>query len=174
MTRRDASWLIAKAAAAAGAAEFFPAHSHNAPEDPHKWTAYEPKFFSPAEFQMLDAFTAILIPTDDTPGAKEAHVAEFIDFVVNASAEYAPEEQARWRRAMAWLRQANFSDKKEKLVDEMSVREHEGFATYSLIKEMTVRAFYTSRAGLVDALEYQGIAYLTEFPGCTHPEHKHV
>ena len=64
--------------------------------------------------------------------------------------------------------------RKTKLVDEIAVSGHDGFATYSLIKEMTVRAFYTSRAGLVDALEYQGIAYLTEFPGCTHPEHKHV
>jgi hypothetical protein len=39
---------------------------------------------------------------------------------------------------------------------------------------MTVRAFYTSRVGLIDVLEYQGIAYLTEFPACTHPEHLNV
>jgi hypothetical protein len=29
---------------------------------------------------------------------------------------------------------------------------------------MTVRAFYTSRIGLIDVLEYQGLAYLSEFP----------
>ena len=51
---------------------------------------------------------------------------------------------------------------------------HPGFATYRLIKEMTVGAFYTSRVGLVDVLEYKGIAYLTEFPACTHPEHQRV
>jgi hypothetical protein len=174
MTRRDAGWLIAKAAAAAGAAGFFEAHSHTAPADPHNWTTYQPKFFSPDEFQMLEAFTAIIIPTDDTPGAKEGRVTEFIDFVVNASAEYAPKEQDRWRHAVAWLRKANFADKRAELVEQMSIPESEGFATYRLIKEMTVHAFYTSRVGLVDVLEYQGIGYLTEFPGCTHPAHRHV
>ena len=51
---------------------------------------------------------------------------------------------------------------------------HPGFSAYQLIKEMTVRAFYTSRIGLVDVLEYQGIAYLTAFPACTHAEHHSV
>ena len=152
MTRRDATWLIA----AAGAATLL---------------AAPPKFFSTAEFQKLETFTTILIPTDDTPGAKEAQVAPFIDFVVNASAEYAPEEQERWRRAMDWLRNRDVT---EKLIDDMSAPEHEGFATYQLIKEMTVRAFYTSQVGLRDVLEYKGIAYLHEFPGCSHPEHQHV
>jgi hypothetical protein len=45
---------------------------------------------------------------------------------------------------------------------------------YRLIKEMAVHAFYTSRVGLVDVLEYKGLAYLTEFPGCNHPEHHTV
>ena len=39
---------------------------------------------------------------------------------------------------------------------------------------MTVRAYYTSRVGLVESLQYQGIAYLTEYPACTHPEHRKV
>jgi len=39
---------------------------------------------------------------------------------------------------------------------------------------MTVRAFYTSRVGLIDVLEYKGNTYLTEFPGCAHPEHHKV
>jgi hypothetical protein len=50
----------------------------------------------------------------------------------------------------------------------------EGFAAYRLIKDMTVRAFYTSRVGLIDVLEYKGNTYLTSFPGCTHPEHQKV
>jgi hypothetical protein len=49
-----------------------------------------------------------------------------------------------------------------------------GSATYKLIKDMTVHAFYTSRVGLVDVLEYKGLAYLSEFPACTHPEHQRV
>ena len=133
---------------------------------------------------MLDAFSAILIPTDDTPGAREAHVAHFIDFVIDAAAEHAPEMQIEWRRAMDWLRSHDFAslpaDRQLTLVIRMSepetdrTKKHDGFPVYRLIKDMTVRAYYTSRAGLVDALEYKGNAYLTAFPACTHPEHRKV
>jgi hypothetical protein len=192
MTRRDANWLIMRAAATAGAAAFLapwlrandPHFHSNAPPDPHDWAGYRPKFFAPDEFQWLDSFTTILIPSDDTPGAREAHVPSFIDFVLNAAAEFAPETQEQWHAAMRWLRSSNFgslsSQDKLALITAAAAPEsdhsltHPGFSTYQLIKEMTVRAFYTSRAGLVENLQYQGIAYLTEFPACTHPEHHRV
>ena len=34
---------------------------------------------SPAAARDLDAITALIIPTDDTPGAREAHVVDFIE-----------------------------------------------------------------------------------------------
>jgi len=49
---------------------------------------------------------------------------------------------------------------------------HPGYAFYQLVKGMTVEGFYTSRIGLIDVLEYQGLTFLSEFPGCTHPEHQ--
>jgi len=199
MTRRDASWMILRAAAAAGGSEFFaswiaagqpspPSHAHGenpfAPPEPDRWRSYRPQFFSPEEFEILDRFTELLIPTDETPGAREAHVAPFIDFVVNAAAEYAPEMQTEWRNAMAWLRARKFAnltaEQQIALLEEMSEPErvrgktHEGFPVYQLIKNMTIHAFYTSRAGLVEDLEYKGLAYLTTFPGCSHPEHHQV
>jgi hypothetical protein len=175
--------MILQAAAVAGGGEFFSgwlraAHSHasNAPPDPHNWATYKPRFFSQEDFQNLDAFTAVLIPTDDTPGAREACVAPFIDFVVNAAAEYAPEMQERWRKAMDRLRSQEFGKltpaQQIALVERMS--RGSGSATYNLIKEMTVHAFYTSRVGLIEVLEYKGLAYLTEFPACNHPEHHRV
>ncbi len=198
MTRRDASWSILKAASIAGGREFFTAwakadsmsprghwHAAGAPPDPHDWNAYQPKFFSKEDFRNLETFSAILIPTDDTPGAREAFVAPFIDFVVDAAAEYAPDMQRHWRDAMAWLRRQNFSgmpaEEQVQFVERISAPERDrskarddGFKTYSLIKDMTVHAFYTSRVGLVDVLEYKGLAYLTEFPACTHPEHHRI
>jgi hypothetical protein len=197
MTRRDAAWAILRAATVVGGQEFFSSwmraaqvvshssHAHNknshAPPEPDRWTSYTPKFFSAKDFRNLDAFTALLIPTDDTPGAREAHVTAFIDFVVNAAAEYAPEMQNDWRTAMDWLRARHFAelpaDEQLSLLQRISEGEddtanrQEGFSVYRIIKEMTVHAFYTSRIGLIDELEYKGLAYLTEFPGCNHPEH---
>jgi hypothetical protein len=190
------SWMIGKAFAAAAAQPFLSAwlqaaevsahaYAHgtgtNAPPEPDRWTNYKPSFFTPPQFKTLDDFTAILIPSDDTPGAREAHVTSFIDFVVNAAAEYAPEMQKEWRNAMDWLGTAGFAEMQpeaqRKFVEEISTPERDrsqtrpGFAAYRLIKDMTVRAFYTSRVGLIDVLEYKGNTYLTEFPGCTHPEH---
>lgn len=170
MTRRDLMTLATRALAAAGGAEFFTAWMRAAPP--------EPRFFSPPEFANLESFTEILIPTDDTPGAREARVAHYIDFVVDAAAEYAPRTQQDWRKAMAWLTAAKFNSlsasERLALVERISAPQNEGFATFNLIKQMTVFAFYTSRAGLIDNLQYQGNAYLTEFPACTHPEHRRV
>jgi len=189
MTRRDAAWAILRAAAVAGASEFFPTwlaaaqmHAHTidsaAPAEPDRWTNYQPRFFSQEEIATLDAFTAILIPTDDTPGAREAHVVPFIDFVVAAAAEYEPELQQDWRAAMHYLRQHHFSNLSPTaqlaFIEASSHPGDNGHASYQLIKEMTVHAFYTSRIGLIDVLEYKGMAYLTQFPGCTHPEHRQV
>lgn len=177
MTRRGLVTLTTKALATAAGADFFSGWMRAAPPEP-------PKFFTPAEFSMLQSFTEILIPSDETPGAREAQVAHYIDFVVDAAAEYAPETQQDWRTAMAWLAGAHFgalsATEKHTLIEQMAAPErdrslkHDGFATYRLMKQMTVFAFYTSRAGLVENLEYKGNAYLTAFPACTHPEHRRV
>jgi hypothetical protein len=141
------------------------------------WTAaaqagYQPKFFSPAEFALLESFTEILIPTDETPGAREARVAQYIDFAVDAAAEYASEMQRDWRKAIDWLMGQKVD---AALAERMEASpQHPDFKNYRLIKQMTVFAFYTSEAGLIQNLEYKGNAYLTDFPACTHPEHRKV
>src|ERR1700685_3006317 len=153
MTRRDAISTIACAAGVAGAPEFFAQwlqaaqpHSHGeansfAPPEPDRWTNYHPKFFSREEMEILDAFTAILIPTDDTPGAREAHVVPFMDFVVDAAAEYQPEVQDEWRSALHFLRDNRFAKlsaaEQVGFVEKMSHPGDDGYPTYQVIKEMT-------------------------------------
>lgn len=183
MTRREAAWLVARATATAAGSAFCSSwmraaeheHSPNAPPEPDRWIDYKPKFFSPEDFQSVTTFASILIPSDDTPGATEAHIAPFIDFVLFSAAEYAPETQAHWRDAISFLRVRRFGgqtpEKQLAVVEQMSQPSSDGFASFQLMKDLIVYAFYTSRAGLIDNLEYKGLAYLTEFPGCTHPEH---
>jgi Gluconate 2-dehydrogenase subunit 3 len=43
---------------------------------------YQPLFFSQKQFLMVEQLAEMIIPADDTPGAKQAGVAEFIDFMV--------------------------------------------------------------------------------------------
>jgi hypothetical protein len=68
--------------------------------------------------------------------------------------------------------------KREELVAAMSRPErergatHPAYAAYRLIKQQNTFAFYTSRQGLIECLEYKGNAYNMSFPGCDHPEHR--
>ena len=50
--------------------------SHAAPQGDRKATM---SFFSAAEAADIEAVASQIIPTDDTPGAREAHVVSFID-----------------------------------------------------------------------------------------------
>jgi gluconate 2-dehydrogenase gamma chain len=45
-------------------------------------STYKPLFFSPEQYRMVEHIAEMIIPNDDTPGAKQAGVAEFIDFMV--------------------------------------------------------------------------------------------
>jgi gluconate 2-dehydrogenase gamma chain len=188
-SRRDVIELAVRAAALPGGAEFFSAwlraaddhkHGSDAPPEPPLLRDYQPKFFSAEDFWALRAFTEILIPTDDTPGAREAHCAHYIDYLLQA-ADAVPGMQKQWRDAMAALKQAGFhaADAKGRalLIDEMSRPErdraatHPVFGAYRLIKEQNTFAFYTSRAGMIEALDYRGNSYNTAFPACNHPQH---
>ena len=60
---------------------------------------YRPQFFTVAEYAMVERLADIIIPSDGTPGAKEAGVAEFIDFMVAND----PEVQYGFRMGLAWL-----------------------------------------------------------------------
>jgi hypothetical protein len=145
---------------------------------------YRPTFFDAEDFAVLQAFTEILIPTDDTPGAREAHCAHFIDFVLAASGEHAPDTVRQWRAALRALKDAGFhsaaAPARLALVDAMSRPErergatHPAYAAYRLIKQQNTFAFYTSRAGIIDALDYKGNSYNAVFPACEHEEHKRL
>ena len=43
---------------------------------------YRPMFFSAEHYRMVEHIAEMIIPEDETPGAKQAGVAEFIDFMV--------------------------------------------------------------------------------------------
>lgn len=197
LTRRGLLDLAIRAAALPAGAQFFAAwskaaqnHQHagasSAPADSHHLQNYKPAFFTPDDFQALQAFTELLIPTDDTPGAREAFCAQFIDFVLHAQEldDYAPETRQHWRAAMTALRTAGFHSadpkNREAIVAAISLPErehaakHPAYFAYQLIKRENAFAFYTSRAGMIETLDYKGNSYNATFPACNHPEHQVV
>jgi len=52
------------------------------PDRPPGSESYQPLFFSSAHYRLVEHLAEMIIPADDTPGAAQAGVAEFIDFMV--------------------------------------------------------------------------------------------
>ena len=190
LTRRDLLEMAVRAAALPGAAQFFAAwlaagraaqRAAQAPPQPPFLRDYTPRFFSREDFQALQSFTEILIPTDDTPGAREARCAHYIDFVLQAAE---PGMQQQWSDALNALQTAGFHtadpEQRVAMIADMAKPENDRSAShplhpvFRLIKQQNTFAFYTSRAGMIEALDYRGNTYNLTFPACTHPEHHRI
>jgi len=154
-----------------------------------KPAVYRPQFFTAAEYAMVGRLTEIIIPNDGTPGAKEAGVAEFIDFMVAND----PEVQYGFRTGLTWLNvQAEringkrFLDltpeQQNSLLEPLGFKdkarpgEEGGVRFFRTMREYTVTGFYTSEIGYKE-LDNPALKFYAESPECPHkgdPEHAHV
>jgi gluconate 2-dehydrogenase subunit 3-like protein len=167
-------------------------HNGNHPRatEPQAKKSYKPQFFTDDEYQVISRLSELIIPTDATPGAKEAGVSEFIDFMVFSD----PNLQYRFRYGVSWIdaharylfgrRFLEITPEQQTGMlthlaykDRHRAGEEDGREFFNLIREYTVIGFYTSRVGL-EEIKYPGIIqYWREAPGCPHlddPEHKHL
>ena len=64
-----------------------------------KPAVYRPVFFNAHEYGLIGRLTDLIIPSDDTPGAREAGVSEFIDLMASRD----PELQRDFRTGLNWL-----------------------------------------------------------------------
>lgn len=142
---------------------------------------FEPKFFTAAEGLMIARIADLLIPPTDTPGAAAAGVPHYIDSVVAQN----PRQQAVFREGLAWLgnealhaRHKTFLDLSEAeqidMLTPLSAAadsgklDSPGAKFFNAMKSLTADGYYTSYAGLVQELGYQGNQALTSFEGCVH------
>lgn len=81
--------------------------------------AYQPLFFNADHYRLVEHLAELIIPADDTPGASDAGVAEFIDFMVanrvpisgaghsepprDSALKMGSELQAQWLEGLDWL-----------------------------------------------------------------------
>jgi gluconate 2-dehydrogenase gamma chain len=150
---------------------------------------YRPQFFTAAEYAMVERLAEIIIPSDGTPGAKEAGVAEFVDFMVASD----PEVQYGFRMGLAWLNaHAEQTDGKRfveltpeqqsSLLEPLGFKdkarpgEETGRHFFRMMREYTVTGFYTSEIGYKE-LDNPALKFYAESPECPHkgdPQHAHV
>jgi len=165
-------------------------HAHAATESaPERPRVYTPQFFSSAEFPQIERLTELIIPSDGTPGAREAGAAEFVDFMV----AHDTEQQQPMRTGLAWLQKQSSDKFKHSFLELSEVQqtalleplayeakhrkgEEAGQEFFRRIKELTMMGFYTSEIGWRE-LDNPALRFYAESPACPHtndPEHLHL
>jgi hypothetical protein len=186
LERREVLRILAIASAASGYSGFqrwaFACDHEGGTLLQVKGGSYTPRFFSAAEYAAVERLTELIIPSDSSPGAREAGVGEFIDFMVGSD----PGVQYKLRYGLTWLDahagrlfgatfmkldEAQQTDLLKHLAyrDQYRPGEEEGQTFFKLIREHTLMGFYTTKVGL-EQLGYPGLtSFWAELPGCPHP-----
>jgi hypothetical protein len=84
INRRDVLRLMAASAAAGGAAALVPRRFVRAAAQTADPTLQPYGFLTGQEMAILDAATAVIVPTDDTPGARECGVIDYIQRMLSS------------------------------------------------------------------------------------------
>lgn len=139
----------------------------------------KPKFFSSDEFAMVDELTELIIPTDEhSPGARAAGVATYLDARLAESIEEEP--KIRWREGLKHIDALSHEMHGKRFLDATPA---ERVAVLSRIaanenhpqtpedhfflelKFKTADAYYSSKIGIHQEMEYKGNVLLPEFAG---------
>ena len=146
--------------------------------------AYQLQFFSPAQNELLDRLTEMIIPADDhSPGAHQAQVSYFID---SLAARADRNVKQRWTAGLAAVEaeagkrfQRRFlecsTEQQDQVMAVMAANEGQPAndleCFFGRLKSATIDGYYTSAVGIHKELQYKGNTAMAEFAGCTHPEH---
>lgn len=174
--------------------ELYGQHAHQTDASPASLPA-KPVFFSPPEYETICRLADLIVPRTDTPGALDAGVPAYIDYVVSKNAA----AQKLYRNGLAWLddhakklhgrRFLELTEEKQiatlrplcDAADQLAAAEAGasakpngrkraplGVKFFRAVKGMTSDGYFTSREGLIDTLGYRGNTVMAEFPACIH------
>lgn len=184
LTRRQALQYMALAATVSqftGFEKWAYAHEHNHPVAKPTGKPYTLQFFSKGEYATIAALTERIIPTDDTPGAREAGVAEFIDLIVFYDKG---DVQPAMRRVVSDADAVAYEMHDMPFVKLSVLQQDDAIArmmiekkkSFDLIRNYCVMGYFNSKVGM----EYLEVPFLKSWSGntdCQHtddPEHKKV
>jgi Gluconate 2-dehydrogenase subunit 3 len=137
-------------------------------------------FFTPKQHALVEELSETIIPADShSGGAKNAKVADYIDQFLRET--YDDNQRALWREGLRLveLMSEHYSGKPfvdstpEQRIALLTVLSDNSGMTdlpevrfFHELKHLTVRAYYTSKIGIHDELEYKGNKILQEYVGC--------
>ena len=138
-----------------------------------------PKFFSKEEFAMVDELSELIVPTDaHSPGARAAQVAAYIDGRLAGSFEDEPKR--RWHEGLGRINSLSQEmhgqpfmqstpEQRMALLTRIAKNEEKAETPeehfFQELKGRTARAYYTSKIGIHQEMEYKGNVLLQEFVG---------
>lgn len=155
------------------------AHAHAAGDSPRPAT-YTPLFFTAAEYPVVAKLTELIIPSDETPGAREAGVCEFVDFMTAHDAGLQP----KMRAGLAWLdgrsqRQHARAFLRLTEPEQVGLLEPLAYAArhgkgdeagqefFQRLRDLTAMGFYSSEIGYRE-IGNPALRYYSESPACPH------
>jgi hypothetical protein len=174
--------------------ELYGQHEGHTASPAGKASLPEPSYFSKADLETVRRLADLIIPKTDTPGAVDAGVPAYIDFVVGKNRQ----AQTLFRQGLAWLDNAAKRSGKRRFVeldepaqvallqplsdasdamDELppgyrrrskQPKPKPEVAFFRAVKGLTADGYYTSEIGLIRELGYTGNTVLGEFPECRH------
>jgi gluconate 2-dehydrogenase gamma chain len=190
-TRRDVLQALVLATAADAFQGFAKWSFAQSSEDPrHTQTYrihYNPTHFKADQFRVLEQLSELILPSDGTPGARDAGVAEFIDFIVARDSPLQKRFDTGFHcldalstriflKPTVALASSQQIELLERIANKQKVhpREQDVQDFFKLLRRYTVIGFYTSRIGL-ESLDFPGLRFYANSPACPHhdnPEHR--
>jgi hypothetical protein len=158
-----------------GASAVVPFLSGFHPAVPPQEGEWKPRFLQDSEVETVADIAERILPETDTPGARSALVHQYIDFVLSRGD--AP-GQERFREGIRWIDRRCQSQFGKPFAELEPGRQDEILTGISEspffreVKRLTVDGYYRSEVGMKQELGFEGNTFLSEFEGCTHPEHR--
>ena len=136
--------------------------------DSKKWN---PVFFDSEQFSFITEVSETILPRTDTPGAKDVHVPEYIDLVLQkcfseetqiSIKEFINEQMIKCNEKynQSFLK-CDAAQKEEFVLDMENLQ---GITPFSTLKGLVLLGYFTSEEGMKQSLDYHAIPQ--RYEGC--------